>query len=140
MTRPVDPLAGQLRQIREAAGLSLNRVEDKSASRFKASVVGSWERGFRQPTVRDARELLDFYGHRLEILAPGDVALRAGQAVNHEDGAFVEYVVKYGPGLDHVIVCEDVVEARRIASHMPGSRVAFRAKVVGELTFVDGDS
>jgi hypothetical protein len=50
-------LGGKLRAIRQQQGLSLHGVEQKSGGRWKAVVVGSYERGDRAVTVHVA-ELL----------------------------------------------------------------------------------
>ena len=42
--------------------LSLHGVEEKSDNRWKAVVVGSYERGDRAVTVQKLAELADFYG------------------------------------------------------------------------------
>ena len=44
-------LGQRLRAIRMQQGLSLHGVEDKSEGRWKAVVVGSYERGDRAVTV-----------------------------------------------------------------------------------------
>ena len=44
-------LGARLRSIRQQQGLSLQGVEEKSAGRWKAVVVGSYERGDRAVTV-----------------------------------------------------------------------------------------
>lgn len=134
--RPRDPLCDQLRAIRLGLGFSLADVEFKSGGRWKAVVVGSYERGDRQPNVRAARELLDFYGLRLEVLAPGDVVLTDDRPAAGQ--SHVEYLVVYGRGLDGTIACDSEHEATTIARYMPGARVAHRTHIVGELTFVDG--
>ena len=51
-------LGGRLRAIRTQQGLSLHGVEEKSAGRWKAVVVGSYERGDRAVTVQRLAELL----------------------------------------------------------------------------------
>lgn len=63
----VDPICRQLRRIREGLGLSLARVEDLTDRRWRSVVIGSYERGDRQPTVRAVRELLNWYGYTLTI-------------------------------------------------------------------------
>ncbi len=55
-------LGGKLRAIRQQQGLSLHGVEQKSGGRWKAVVVGSYERGDRAVTVQKLAELADFYG------------------------------------------------------------------------------
>ena len=44
-------LGARLRSIRQQQGLSLQGVEEKSNGRWKAVVVGSYERGDRAVTV-----------------------------------------------------------------------------------------
>ena len=55
-------LGARLRAIRTQQGLSLHGVEEKSRGRWKAVVVGSYERGDRAVTVQRLAELADFYG------------------------------------------------------------------------------
>lgn len=55
-------LGSRLRAIRNQQGLSLQGVEDKSGGRWKAVVVGSYERGDRAVTVQRLSELAAFYG------------------------------------------------------------------------------
>lgn len=56
----------QLRELRQATGLSLAQLEARTGHR--AIVVGSWERGDRHPTVEALDELLRVYGRRLAIV------------------------------------------------------------------------
>src|SRR5689334_25062638 len=55
-------LGARLRAIRTQQGLSLHGVEEKSEGRWKAVVVGSYERGDRAVTVAKLAELSEFYG------------------------------------------------------------------------------
>jgi transcriptional regulator with XRE-family HTH domain len=64
-------LGGKLRAIRQQQGLSLHGVEEKSKGRWKAVVVGSYERGDRAVTVQKLAELADFYGVPIRELLPG---------------------------------------------------------------------
>jgi len=67
----------ELRAIRRQHGLSLAAIETKSQGRFKAVVVGSWERDDRHPPVESIRALLAFYGgYTLTVLQPGDLVVR----------------------------------------------------------------
>ena len=76
----VDPaytheVGGRLRAIRKQQRLSLQAVETRSEGRFKAVVVGSYERGDRVVSVNRLAELADFYGVPItELLPPGSVA------------------------------------------------------------------
>ena len=63
-------LGAKLRAIRQQQGLSLHGVEQKSGGRWKAVVVGSYERGDRAVTVQNLAELADFYGVPVAELLP----------------------------------------------------------------------
>ncbi|MGH3472737.1 MAG: transcriptional regulator BldD [Nocardioidaceae bacterium] len=65
-------LGSRLRAIRQQQGLSLHGVEEKSKGRWKAVVVGSYERGDRAVTVARLSELAEFYGVPMSELLPGD--------------------------------------------------------------------
>ena len=74
-------LGGKLRAIRQQQGLSLHGVEQKSGGRWKAVVVGSYERGDRAVTVQKLAELADFYGVPVaELLPEGRVPSRSEPA------------------------------------------------------------
>jgi transcriptional regulator with XRE-family HTH domain len=63
-------LGSRLRSIRQQQGLSLHGVEEKSNGRWKAVVVGSYERGDRAVTVPKLADLAEFYGVPLAELLP----------------------------------------------------------------------
>lgn len=67
----------RLRALRIEQGLTLAQVEDKSCGRWKAVVVGSYERGARKLTLERALELCAFYGADLAALTD---LTRAGSA------------------------------------------------------------
>jgi len=67
-------LGARLRAIRTQQGLSLHGVEEKSRGRWKAVVVGSYERGDRSVTVQKLAELAEFYGVPVSELLPGDAS------------------------------------------------------------------
>lgn len=64
-------LGARLRAIRQQQRLSLHGVEERSGGRWKAVVVGSYERGDRAVTVTRLRELAEFYGVPVTALLPG---------------------------------------------------------------------
>ncbi len=72
-------LGARLRAIRNQQGLSLQGVEDKSHGRWKAVVVGSYERGDRAVTVQRLAELADFYGVPVGELLPEGPATPAAE-------------------------------------------------------------
>jgi transcriptional regulator with XRE-family HTH domain len=57
------PVTAQLRDLRDATGLSLVALERKHG--IPAIVLGSWERGDRQPTINKIQQVLDVYGYQL---------------------------------------------------------------------------
>ncbi len=63
-------LGAKLRSIRQQQGLSLHGVEEKSQGKWKAVVVGSYERGDRAITVQKLAELAEFYGVPVSELLP----------------------------------------------------------------------
>jgi len=70
-------LGTKLRAIRTQQGLSLHGVEDKSQGRWKAVVVGSYERGDRAVTVQRLSELAEFYGVPVGELLPEGISASA---------------------------------------------------------------
>jgi transcriptional regulator with XRE-family HTH domain len=71
-------LGARLRAIRMQQGLSLHGVEEKSEGRWKAVVVGSYERGDRAVTVAKLADLADFYGVPVAELLPESRPSRRG--------------------------------------------------------------
>lgn len=63
-------LGERLRAIRQQQGLTLQQVEDKSGGRWKAVVVGSYERGDRAVSVTKLADLADFYGVPVDQVLP----------------------------------------------------------------------
>ena len=68
----------RLRAIRIQQGLSLHAVERKSHGRWKAVVIGSYERGNRAVTVPRLAELAEFYGVPVAELLPDGSASAGG--------------------------------------------------------------
>ena len=72
-------LGARLRAIRVQQHLSLHGVERKSEGKWKAVVVGSYERGDRAVSVQRLAELADFYGVPVsDLLPPEDTAMSGG--------------------------------------------------------------
>src|SRR5207342_646872 len=63
-------LGSKLRAIRAQQHLSLHGVERKSGGKWKAVVVGSYERGDRAVSVQRLAELAEFYGVPVGELLP----------------------------------------------------------------------
>jgi transcriptional regulator with XRE-family HTH domain len=65
-------LGNRLRAIRTQKGMSLQDVQQASRGRWKAAVVGAYERGDRNVTVARLRELTNFYGVPMSEVMPED--------------------------------------------------------------------
>ncbi|MDP8978455.1 MAG: transcriptional regulator [Actinomycetota bacterium] len=63
-------LGGRLRAIRQQQGLTLQQVEEMSRGRWKAVVVGSYERGDRAVSVAKLAEISRFYNVPVSELLP----------------------------------------------------------------------
>ena len=67
-------LGESLRRIRVQKGMSLQDVQQASEGKWKAAVVGAYERGDRNVTVARLSELALFYGVPVSELLPDDGA------------------------------------------------------------------
>ena len=65
-------LGESLRRIRVQKGMSLQDVQQASSGKWKAAVVGAYERGDRNVTVARLSELASFYGVPVSELLPDD--------------------------------------------------------------------
>ncbi len=65
-------LGERLRRIRIQKGMSLHDVQQASEGRWKAAVVGAYERGDRNVTVARLSELASFYGVPVSEILPSD--------------------------------------------------------------------
>ena len=63
-------LGARLRAIRQQQGLTLQQVEEISTGKWKAVVVGSYERGDRAVSVAKLAELSEFYNVPVSELLP----------------------------------------------------------------------
>jgi transcriptional regulator with XRE-family HTH domain len=63
-------LGERLRNIRLQKGMSLQDVQQASGGKWKAAVVGAYERGDRNVTVARLSELADFYGVPVSEILP----------------------------------------------------------------------
>jgi transcriptional regulator with XRE-family HTH domain len=70
-------LGERLRAVRRAQGMRLQDVEEQSDGRFKAVVVGSYERGDRAVSAHKLAALASFYQVPLVDLLPEEGPVRA---------------------------------------------------------------
>jgi transcriptional regulator with XRE-family HTH domain len=71
-------LGNRLRAIRQQQGLTLQQVEELSEGKWKAVVVGSYERGDRAVSVAKLAELAEFYNVPVAELLPKEDMPSAG--------------------------------------------------------------
>ncbi|MBA2725188.1 MAG: helix-turn-helix transcriptional regulator, partial [Actinobacteria bacterium] len=67
-------LGASLRNIRVQKNLSLQDVQQSSAGKWKAAVIGAYERGDRNVTVTKLFDLAAFYGVPMSEIIPDDGA------------------------------------------------------------------
>ena len=82
MTTPLE-ISIRLRQIRKQQNLTLKQVEIRSRGKWKAVVIGSYERGTRSLSISKAKSLCEFYGVPLSALFQSESI----QQVPHSEGA-----------------------------------------------------
>ena len=82
MTTPLE-ISKRLRQIRKQQSLTLKQVEIRSRGKWKAVVIGSYERGTRSLSISKAKSLCEFYGVPLSALFQSESI----QQVPHSEGA-----------------------------------------------------
>ena len=70
----------RLRRIRIQKGMSLQDVQQASEGRWKAAVVGAYERGDRNVTIARLSELAGFYAVPMTEILPDDGVHAAGAA------------------------------------------------------------
>ncbi|MEO6987019.1 MAG: transcriptional regulator [Aquihabitans sp.] len=64
----IQTVGRRLRAIRQAQGLSLAEVEQRSEGAWSASAIGAYERGFRTLSLPRLKALADFYKVPLGVL------------------------------------------------------------------------
>ncbi|MFM8752967.1 MAG: helix-turn-helix transcriptional regulator [Actinomycetota bacterium] len=77
MSMPIH-VAKRLRYFRQQQNLTLKQVEIRSRGKWKAVVIGSYERGVRALSIAKAAELCAFYGVPLESLFLKDKPVESG--------------------------------------------------------------
>lgn len=106
-------LGRRLRAIRKQQGLSLSDVEERSGGRWKAVVVGSYERGDRAVSLARLEQLAEFYGVPLTELLPDPIGRTAPE---RQTGT--------PEGSEHVVL--DLTRVRDVADDSPEPFVAIR--------------
>jgi len=124
VTADLDPIRVQMRAARQATGLSLEKMAEKAG--IHVAVLGSWERGTRNPTLPQLRRWVAAFGRTLVVLEPG-------QRVLNGDEFITWHVVLPSGGA--VLNEHTRAGAEAMARQIPGSRVAYRVCARGPLEF-----
>ncbi len=88
----VHPVCKQLRDLRTQSGYSL--LQAQSVIGVNAIVMGSYERGDRQPTLNKAEDLLNFYGYTLVAVRKDFDAVRLPSDMSAELHAIADQIGK----------------------------------------------
>jgi transcriptional regulator with XRE-family HTH domain len=100
-TRRQRELGARLRRVRAQKELSLAQVEARSGGRWKAVVVGAYERGDRAVTITRLAALADFYevplGHLLPPATPQPADPRDADGLQLDVTRLLMYVDHDGP-------------------------------------------
>jgi transcriptional regulator with XRE-family HTH domain len=121
-------LGSRLRAVRAQQQLSLRGVERTSEGRWKAVVVGSYERGERAISVQRLAELAEFYGVSVADLLPVEEAPAFGTPSAAPLARIVlnaERVAALSDP-DAAQLCRFVVSLQRQRAHFRGSSLSIR--------------
>lgn len=91
-------LGARLRRIRHQQGMSLADVQERSEGRWKAVVVGAYERGDRAVTISRLQELAAFYGVPLVDLLPRSNGANGAAPAASRAGHYVLDLRTFEPG------------------------------------------
>lgn len=124
----------RLRAVRHMQGLTLAEVEERSDGRWKAVVIGSYERGDRGVSVARLSEIAAFYGVPVSHLLPTEQS----PATEHA-GATVDLAVLAELGEEHTTLrrfVDRIVEER---GDYNGRLLTLRAEDVRAISTAHGD-
>jgi len=122
-------LGARMRAAREAIGETLLTADARTG--IPSVVLGSYERGDRNPSLHRAAEWVAAFGHRLVVLSPDERVV----STKTTGEVWVSYVVVYGPNEDGVIECDSEAEAEVLAQHINLSKVGRRVNQRGDINF-----
>lgn len=101
----------RLRAIRQAQGLSLSEVEQRSEGRWSASAVGAYERGFRTLSLPRLKALADFYRVPVGVLL-GEPAPLAGAPERRKIVLDLEALARIDPSAPIRRFVDSIINAR----------------------------
>lgn len=101
----------RLRAIRQAQGLSLADVEQRSQGRWSTSAVGAYERGFRTLSLPRLKALADFYRVPVAVLL-GEAVPTATSAERRKIVLDLEALNRIDPSAPIRRFVQSIIEAR----------------------------
>lgn len=84
------PLCRLLRELRQASGMSLAKIEQKYE--ISGVVVGAYERGDRIPPINKLEQILNIYGYRLKAEPIGSAHVRPSTDIATELRAIADQI------------------------------------------------
>lgn len=112
-----DPIRDQMRAARNSLGWSLERAARKTG--ITHVVLGSWERGARNPGLSQLRRWVEAFGRELVVLEPGEIVVSADRA--SEQYATYHVVMRGGLTIER----DSRAAAEALAREIPGSAVGY---------------
>lgn len=90
--KTIHPVCKTLRDLRQAAGLSLHTAEKRFG--IGAIVLGSYERGDRNPPLSKIEQILNVYGYTLAAIPKNDNAIRLPENIAAELRLIADHLEK----------------------------------------------
>lgn len=133
--------AERLCAVRQSLELSLADVPAVTGGRFTAAAVGSWERGFRGPTVERLVELCGCYQVRLTQVLTGEEQVGAAwcSIAEQRPGVDLESLAGEGGPEARTVRCFAASVAARRARFGAGSAAQTPVAVVVVVAIREGD-
>lgn len=126
-----DPIGVRMRAARAERGWSLTDAEEHLG--IPGVVIGSYERGDREPGLARLRDWTERMGFQLVLLEPG-------QTVVSDNPAGYEYLTWHVCIEGVVMDVGSQSEAETLQRAVFGSKVGYRLYHRGPIQFVDGES
>lgn len=97
-----DQLGGRLRAVRTQQDLTLQEVEERSDGKWKAVVIGAYERGDRAISAAKLADLATFYGVPVSELMPETAEVPAARTSDGSTPSVVLDLTKLESGSDEL--------------------------------------
>lgn len=122
-----DPIRDQMRAARTSLGWSLFTAERETG--IDQQVLGSWERGTRNPSLTHLHRWVEAFHRTLLVLEPDQIVVGSDRAMEQ----YVTYHVITPTGLE--LARDTRAGAETLQREIPGSKVGYRLMRRGSLEF-----